>query len=279
MPTQKNRSIKWIFSILLLGIATLGFAWVYNQDETKSLLSDKQDIKTDQEMKVDEKAQKILMEMSKYLTNQKGFSFRSNGYFEVVDTVSGKKEQINNSGELFLKRPDKIMVQRTGEKADLKFYCDGKQVTMYGKKSNVYSTTPISGDLDDVFDKISEKFDISLPGVDLLYTDVYEGLMQDVVSAKFMGKETVANVNCDHLYFTGKEVDWEIWVEEGARKLPRRYVIISKQIQGKPEARIEIVEWKTDLTLDDKMFTFTPPKGAQKRDFKELQTEIQAKNN
>jgi hypothetical protein len=278
MSTQKNTSIKWIFSVLLLAIATLSFAWVYNQSESVTELPGKKEIKSGDQVKIDEKSKKIMMDMDKYLTGLNEFSFQSNGYFEVVDSASGKKEQINNSGELFVKRPNKIKVQRKGEKADLVFYCDGMQVTMYGKKLNYYSSAPVTGNLDDILDKIGEKFNISLPASDLLYTDVYEGLMQDVVSGKYMGKEKMANVTCDHLSFIGKEVDWQIWVEEGEKKLPRKYLIISKQIEGKPEASIEIAEWKTDLKLDDKMFTFTPPKGAQKVDFLQLKTKILAKN-
>jgi hypothetical protein len=276
MPTQNDKSVKWIFSILFLAIATLGFAWVYNKNEPVTELTGKKEIQSSNHVTVDEKSKKIMMDMSTYLTGIKEFSFQSKGYFEVIDTISGKKEQINNSGELFLKRPNKIKVQRKGEKADLEFFCDGKFVTMYGKKLNTYSSAPVTGNLDEILDHIGENFNISLPGADLLYTDVYEGLMQDVVSGKYMGKEKMANVTCDHLFFTGKEVDWQIWVEDGAKKLPRKYLITSKQIRGKPEASIEITEWKTDLKLDDKMFAFTPPKGAKKKEFAELKTEIQA---
>lgn len=277
MPAQKTTFIKWIFSILLLAIASLSFAWVYNQKESVTDLTNKKEIKSGHLVNIDEKSKKIMMDMSNFLVGLKEFSFQSNGYFEVVDSASGEKEKINNSGELFLKRPNKVKVQRTGEKTDLVFYCDGKTMTIYGKKLNYYSSAPVTGSLDDILDNIGEKFNISLPASDLLYSDVYEGLMQDVVSGKYIGKEKVANVTCDHLSFSGKEVDWQIWVEDGEKKLPRKYLIISKQIEGKPEASIEITEWKTDLKLDEKMFTFTPPTGAQKIDFSQLKKEIQAK--
>jgi hypothetical protein len=277
MSTQKNTSLKWIFSILLLAVASLSFAWVYNRNESVTPLTDKMELKIVDQVTIDEKSKKIMMDMDNYLTGLKEFSFQSKGYFEVVDSASAKKEKINNSGELFLKRPNKVKVQRKGEKADLEFFCDGKQVTMYGKKLNYYSSAPVTGNLDDILDNINEKFNISLPAADLLYSDVYEGLMQDIVSGKYIGKEKIANVTCDHLSFTGKEVDWQIWVEDGAKKLPRKYLITSKLIEGKPEASIEIAEWKTDLKLDDKMFVFTPPKGSKKIDFVELKSEIQAK--
>jgi hypothetical protein len=278
MPAPKKTFIKKIIPILLLAIASLSVAWIYNQQVAAKELPDQKEINSSSQGAIDEKSKKIMMDMSKYLTSLKEFSFQSNGYFEVIDSASGKKDKINNSGELFVKRPNKIKVQRKGEKANLEFFCDGKQVTMYEKKLNTYSSASVNGNLDQILDNISEKFNISLPASDLLYTDVYEGLMQDVVSGKYIGKEKVANANCDHLFFTGKEVDWEMWVEDGEKKLPKKYVIISKQIEGKPEASIEIKEWKTDVKLDDKMFTFTPPKGAQKKDFVELKSEIQAKN-
>jgi hypothetical protein len=278
MQTQKKTFIRWTFSIILLAIASLSFAWVYNQNSSAKELPGRNEVKNVSQAKIDEKAKKIMMDMSNYVTGLTDFSFRSKGYFEVIDSASGKKEKMDNSGELFTKRPNKIMVKRTGEKADLTFYCDGKQVTMYEKKSNDYSSAPVSGNLDDILDEINEKFNISLPASDLLYTDLYEGIMQDVVSGKYIGKEKAGNVTCDHISFTGKEVDWQMWVEDGEKKLPRKYVITSKQIQGKPQAVIEIMEWKTDVKLEDKMFTFTPPKGSKKMNFKQLKTEILTRN-
>jgi hypothetical protein len=277
MSTQKNASIKWILSIMFLAIASLSFAWVYTQDESVPEVKINKEIIIGDEVSIDEKSKKIMTDMSNYLVNLKEFSFQSKGYFEAIDSATGKKEKINNSGELSMKRPNKIKVRRTGEKADLEFFCDGKQATMYGKKSKSYSSAPVTGNLDEIFDNLSERFNISLPAADLLYTDVYQGLMQDVVSGKYMGKEKVADVSCDHLAFTGKEVDWQIWVEDGDKKLPRKYVITSKQIEGKPESSIEISEWKTDVKLEDKMFAFAPPQGAKKIEFLQLKNEIQAK--
>jgi hypothetical protein len=275
MTLKKNTSPKWILSILLLVIVSVSFAWAYNLRNADPQLSSSRIHKAEE---IDPQAKKILMDMSNYLKSQKEFSFQSQGYFEVIDSVTGNKEKMNNSGELFVKRPNKIKVQRTGEKSDVELYCDGKQVTLYGKKLNYYASAPAASNLDETFDNISENLNIQLPGMDLLYSNVYKGLIQDVTSGKHMGKTEVGKVKCDHLSFIGKEVDWQIWIEEGEKKLPRKYVITSKMVEGKPEASIEITEWKTNIKLEDKLFTFTPPKTAKKIDFLQPKSDTQSKN-
>jgi hypothetical protein len=274
MQHKKNISPKWLFTILLLALTSVSFAWVYYAPTLKNLLVSYSSQKNT--LKIDEKAQKLLMEMSNALKNLKEFKFQSKGYFEVVDSM-GRKEKMHNSGELFIKRPDKLKVSRTGAKSDLDFYCDGETVTLYGKGKNLYATAVAESNLDKTFDNLRENLNIELPATDLLYTDVYEGLMQDVTDGKYIGREKVGNVACHRLSFTGKDVDWEIWIEESEKRLPRKYIIKSKTLEETPEAKIEITEWTTDIKLKDNLFTFTPPKGAQKIEFLPLNPDTQTK--
>ncbi|MGZ3422372.1 MAG: DUF2092 domain-containing protein [Polyangiales bacterium] len=62
-------------------------------------------------------------------------------------------------------------------------------------------------------------------------------------------------------------MDWELWVEEGSRPLPRKYVITSKKIEGSPKYSVTLSHWKLVADLPDETFTFTPPKDARKIDF------------
>lgn len=274
MKRKKNTSPKWLFLFSLLAFSSAGFAWIFYESNEKDLtiFTPGQNITEE----VDEKAQKLLTEMSNSLKNLKEFKFQSKGYFEVVDST-GKKEKMHNSGELFIKRPDKIKVLRTGEKSDIELYCDGKIITLYGKGMNLYATSNAESTLNRTFDNLRENLNIELPATDLLYTDVYEGLMQDVTSGQYLGKKRVGKTPCHHLSFTGKEVDWEIWIEESEKKLPRKYVIISKTLEGKPEAEIEITEWDTNIKLENNFFTFTPPAGAKKIEFLPPQNNTQTK--
>lgn len=271
MKRTKNNVTRWILFAFLLALTTFSFAWIYNRNATDSFFP-----KDTASFHIDEKADQLMKEMSNSLKSLDQFKLQSKGYFEVIDST-GKKVRYDNSGQIFVKRPDKIKVLRSGEKTDLEFYCDGNKIALYGKKTKYYATSDATQTLNETFDKIKDRLNIELPATDLLYTDVYDGLMQDVMSGKYIGKEMAGGTKCEHLYFTGKEIDWEIWIEDSDRKLPRKYVIISKDLEGMPKSSIEISDWDIKEKFEDKMFTFVPPKGAMQIQFLELNEDSQTK--
>jgi hypothetical protein len=77
-------------------------------------------------------------------------------------------------------------------------------------------------------------------------------------------------VRCHHLAFRGNEVDWQIWIEEGEKPLPRKFVVTTKWMTGAPQFTVAMKNWNVSPKLTEDMFTFVPPKDAQKIDFVRL---------
>jgi hypothetical protein len=69
----------------------------------------------------------------------------------------------------------------------------------------------------------------------LLLSDVYKQLMPLVVDTKDLGSGVIGGVECDHFAFRTKEVDWQIWIAQGNRPYPCRYVITSTKVTGGPQ--------------------------------------------
>ena len=82
-------------------------------------------------------------------------------------------------------------------------------------------------------------------------------MMADVVEAAVIGKGVIDGVECDHLAFRNMETDWQIWIETGAKPIPRKYVITSKGIAEAPQYTLRIKDWKTDA-IADAAFAFKP---------------------
>jgi len=57
-------------------------------------------------------------------------------------------------------------------------------------------------------------------------------------------RAVVDGVECEHLAFRGVDTDWQIWIETGARPVPRKYVITSKTLAGAPQYTLRIKDWK-----------------------------------
>ena len=184
---------------------------------------------------------------------------------EVVLT-SGQKLQFD-TGERLGPTPNRLRAERKGELVDQIFIYDGKSLTLYNPGQEYYATVAAPGTLEQMLDFARTSLDVTAPGSDLLYANAYEILMDNVTSGFVVGKGVVEGVRCDHLAFRGAGVDWQIWIQEGARPLPRKWVITSTDIAGSPQFEVVMTKWTLAPQFGEQTFAFTPGKGARKVDF------------
>jgi Predicted periplasmic protein len=64
---------------------------------------------------------------------------------------------------------------------------------------NIYTQVAIPGSIDHLVDELREKYNRPLPAADLLTSDSYDGLMEDVVDVKDLGSGVIGGTECDHL--------------------------------------------------------------------------------
>lgn len=214
-------------------------------------------------------AKSLLKAMSDYLAEQKSISFGFDTNFEVV-TKDRYKLLLASSGTIDLSRPDKVRVTRTGGFANVEMIFDGKTLTLLGKNANLYTQVDVPGTVDNLIDELREKLHRPIPGADLLSSNVYDQLMSEVVEVKDLGSGVIGGTECDHLGFRSKEVDWQIWIAQGARPYPCRYVITSKTVDQAPQYSIQIRDWKAGAEVAARNFGFTNTTNAKKVDAQEL---------
>jgi hypothetical protein len=205
---------------------------------------------------------KILKGMTDYLAGQKSLSAKFDSDIEVV-TPELQKIQFTSSGEMKMNRPDKLRIRRTGGYADVELVYDGKTVSLYGNNAKSYVQADLPGNIDQMIDALQSRSGAGLPGADLLLSNSYDQLMANVIEGRHIGQGVVDGVECEHLAFRGEETDWQIWIEPGAKPVPRKWVITSKTITGAPQYTLKIRDWKTDANADGD-FTFKPPADATK---------------
>ena len=214
-------------------------------------------------------AKSLLKAMSDYLAAQKTTSYSYDSNLEIV-TKDQQRLALASSGNVILNRPDKIRVTRTGGFADVEAIFDGKTLTLLGKNANSYGQVDIPGTIDHLVDELRGKYKRPVPGADLLLSNFYDELMPLVVDAKDLGSGVIGGVECDHLAFRTKEVDWQIWIAQGSKPYPCRYVITSKRIAGGPQYSIQIRDWKSGIEVASDDFSFKNATNAKKLDLKDL---------
>jgi hypothetical protein len=207
-------------------------------------------------------AKTLFKAMSDYLAAQQAISFEYDSTLEVV-TDQQQKLGLASSGKLTLNRPDKLHATRTGGFANIEMAFDGKKLMLLGKDANLYAQADAPGTIDQLVDKLRDKYHRPVPAADLLMSDPYNQLMPLVVDAKDLGSGVIRGVECDHLAFRTEEVDWQIWIAQGDRPYPCRYVITSTKVKGSPQYTIDVRNWKTGDEVSSDAFSLAVPQGAK----------------
>ena len=214
-------------------------------------------------------AARILKAMTDYTAGQKSISATFDSDIEVI-TPDLQKLQFTSSGQIRLERPDKLRIKRTGGYTDVDLVFDGKTVSLYGNNAKAYVQADAAGTIDQLIDRLQSTAGGAMPGTDLLLSNSFDELTATVIEARHIGQGVIDGVECEHLAFRGVDTDWQIWVESGARPIPRKYVITSKTLAGAPQYSLKIKEWKTDVPAEADTYVFKPPADAKKVDLDAL---------
>jgi TonB family protein len=258
--TMKNRVCSLTTFLLAL---SLGF--------TQTTFSDSQKDSS----KIDPKAEQVVRELSEYLRGLK--SFRVDITTSVKTKAQGMNMEMKSSRSLAVRRPDRFaLVPKEGVEGAT-VICDGKKVYTYLPEVRKYTVQEAPKALDSIMMLQMEGTGVGSDDVSigsLLRSNPYEVIMKGVIQGQYLGMEEIDGVECHHLKFFEREIDWEMWVEVGDKPLIKRNVPdISKTLAKNAdlkgmgvEASVTFTNWAVNVDLPDDQFVFTPPASAKKVD-------------
>lgn len=221
---------------------------------------------------IDSQAQQYLKQCCSYLASLQNFSFRVDETIQEVND-DGQKIDYSNRRHVTIARPNRLRVDSTGDTANRLFVYDGKTVTLYDKEHNVYGTDKAPDTIDAMLEQMNQRFGYTPPLADFYFADPYKALTEDVQSGAYAGDATVGDTKCHHLVFRQKTIDWQLWVTEGDKPLPRKLVITYKREANGPDFTAVFAHWDTNVNVNDEMFEFKPPAGATKIGFVDVHQE------
>ncbi len=208
----------------------------------------------------------ILQKMCDFLKSQQQFTYKA----EVADDqvyLGGKKLQYGIDMETFVRRPDRLRVNAAGDLIDKQFFFDGKTITLYDKDDNVYGVLEVPPDIESALEKASKDFGVRVALTDLASPTLWELLNKRITHSLYVGLHKVRGVPCHHLSFDGDEVQLQVWIDAGDKPLPRKAVLTHKNLPGSPQWTAYLSDWNFSPQLNDNLFAFTPPPGAEKIKF------------
>ncbi len=213
---------------------------------------------------IEPKAVEVLQQMCDYLKNLQQFSVQAEITEDVLLT-SGQRIQYARSVEASVRRPDRMRAESVGDTDDRQLVYDGKTITLLDRTKHFYTTIPAPPELDAALEHATQAFNLRAPLADLISTKSYEYLTEGALSGFYVGLSKVQGVPCHHLAFRQKDIDWQIWVEDGPTPLPLKFLITDKKAQGLQFTAV-FTKWNTSPQMEDSLFTFVAPEKAEKID-------------
>ena len=229
---------------------------------------------TDQS-KSEEQAMAVLKRMGEFLSQAQRFSVTADVGFDAVQD-DGQKIEFGETRKVLLSRPDQLRIdttKRNGAEDEVIF--DGKDITVFNPKENVYATEARPGTVDEAIAYFVNDLDMRLPLAELVNSNLAKMLPERVREAAYVEKSSIGGVPCDHIALRGDKADMQLWIAEGDKPLPQRVVITYKREDGRPQFWANLTKWNLSPRVRDSMFTFTPPKDAVKIAFSPRQMMMQ----
>jgi hypothetical protein len=223
------------------------------------------DAKTTPRTTVEPSAQRLLQAAAAYLKQQQSYAFSADIVYDDVQPPDFKI-QIHASAQYTIKRPNLLRVDYAGDRRQASFYIDGKNFVLYDRATNTYGELQAASDIESTLNAILDKYDFSVPLADFVANDPYQALASQVQGAVNLGPSTVRGFPTHHLVFTQSDIDWQIWIDDGATPLIRELEITYKSLPGQPEYMATFTDWKF-APADRSVFSFTPPPNAVLIDF------------
>jgi hypothetical protein len=215
---------------------------------------------------VDPAALQILKSMTDYLDGLKEFTVAVQSEIEDLHS-SGHRVDYDLRARVAVKRPNKLLAARTGETMSQSFFYDGKTLTLYNPVEKVYATQSAPDTIEGAVTLARESIGIVFPAADLVYRNAYPLLTKDLTVAAVVGKAVIDGATCDHLLFSHPGADFQVWVEEGKRPLPRKYVVTQTDTPALLSVSAVLSDWNEAPAINDAQFAFVPPAGTSETRF------------
>jgi hypothetical protein len=209
-------------------------------------------------------ARAVIDRMNAYMKGLQAYSIKAHGTRDEV-IAHGYKLQHNETASLSVQRPNQMRAEVSGDLRNRGFYYDGKTLVVSSPDDNAYASTTSTDSLGTLIGDMLDS-GVELPLIDVLYSATTGTLTENVRNGLLVGDSDVEGIACDHLAFRQTDTDWQLWVEKGARALPRKIVITTRHEVGDPQFSA-VLTWNTSPKFTKDSFSYVPSKDAKQIPF------------
>ena len=177
------------------------------------------------------------------------------------ENETGMLERSFDSHRIYMRGPDRFTVRSQGNKGTRGYWYNGAFLTWYSFDENNFVTIPAPATSLSTIDSVNATFGLQFPGADILYPSFGDDILEAFSNIRYAGIKSIGDAECFHIIAENDTHNFQLWIENGAFYLPRKYLILRKG--SSPEIFEGTFEsWDTGAQLPDGIFEFTPPKNA-----------------
>lgn len=183
----------------------------------------------------------------------------------ITHSDSSQLPAEHRENDVYLKGPNKLHVY-TKEVGNRKgYYYNGSTLSLFRFDKNTYETLKAPKNTIETITAVHDKYGIDFPAADFFYPTLTDDMIREFDTIADLGKKKIDGVEC--LEINAKNAKMNVFVSiDAATNLPKRLEIYYLGKEKGKSYEITFIDFKTNPTLEDKIFEFTPPATAVKTD-------------
>ena len=203
-------------------------------------------------------------------------TLRSEEYSFQVRTIrvyadpAGQPLHIFHTMKVTVHRPNRLLVDGTGDDGARKLIFDGKNAVVFSTADNKYASVPVpQGTIEAMMKEVIGRLGVDFPLADFLTEAPNKAFLTGVTSGSVVNTVMIDGTPCLHLLFSQPPgIELELWLEKNDRSLPRRLIVTYRSLPGQPSFVAEFSDWNFSIHPTDADFAFQPPAGATQVELK-----------
>ncbi|MFL5786332.1 MAG: DUF2092 domain-containing protein [Bacteriovoracaceae bacterium] len=212
-------------------------------------------------VKVEPAVTERLDDMGKYLRSLQKFEVKSDVDFEVVNQ-DDQKADFKAKVTYKVQRPDKLFADIESDAKHRQYFYDGKTFTVYSPEEKLYGTIPVKGNLA-AMARTAAEYGVEMPLADLFAWGMDKSEEKKITAALFVKKVEEGGRAIDQFAVRQGTVDWQVWLLEGDKPLPHKFVYTVTDDPARPDLTTKLA-WDLEPQFEQAFNKFSPQKGSAK---------------
>jgi hypothetical protein len=187
---------------------------------------------------------------------------------------SAVKVQFAGAMDFALQRPDQLAVDYESDLGAKRLWYSGDKLTIYDPPHEVYAIEQVPETTDGALEYVAETHNLTIPLSAFAASNPCQRIRPQILFSGYIGVNNVNGRACDHVAFSSKDIDFQLWIDKSGKPFVRKIVINYRSQPGSPEFIAFLSGWKFPAAIPASRFKPELPQNAHRIDFLHVKTEV-----